>query len=262
MLLSLLSSTLFRTIQSLSIIICSCPHLASTGLAGITFTGLIPCLAISCPGILWISNQNIFALCPNLNLKTFKWQQLYETWPYMGSIMICPSEYNHICCVCNSSCFKVHLDIDDRIYGSFGSPIFLIQSINTSHRPTLVYEIWNCFGDRTVSLPLDTQQITTLNHVFANLERLFLTGFCTLSHKSEAGCLSPSLSFFLPTRNLLSYFFNTISTHCCQIHSALSKLTNGSQFVIVSWKFATGVSQCGIPPWSCLKQFLPQTMEW
>ena len=57
-LLSLLSSTLFRTFQSVCIMIRGCAHLAVTRLAGITFTGLNTCLAISFPEALCISTKS------------------------------------------------------------------------------------------------------------------------------------------------------------------------------------------------------------
>jgi len=47
--LTLLSSTLFRSFQSLGVMISSCAHLALTWLAGIKFTGLIMRSAISFP---------------------------------------------------------------------------------------------------------------------------------------------------------------------------------------------------------------------
>jgi len=96
LLLSLLSFTLFRTFQSRCIMVGSCTHLALTWLAGITFVGLFTCLAISFSGALWILTKNIFGLWPSFNLKAFERQQLYEIWPYMGSIIICPFVYNPI----------------------------------------------------------------------------------------------------------------------------------------------------------------------
>jgi len=88
-----LSSTLFRTFQCLCIMISSCSHLAITRLAWITSVSAITCLAISFPVALIISTTNIFTLCPSVDLKAFERQQLYEIWPCMGSLMICP-------CVC------------------------------------------------------------------------------------------------------------------------------------------------------------------
>jgi len=70
--------------------ISSCARLALTRLAGITFVGLITCSAIYFSGALLISTKNIFGLCPSFNLKAFERQQLYEIWPYVGSIIICP----------------------------------------------------------------------------------------------------------------------------------------------------------------------------
>jgi len=77
-LFSLLSSTLFRTFQSLCIMISCCAHLAWTRLAGITFAGSIKCLLILFPVYLLISTKNMFGWCPSFNLKPFEMQQLYQ----------------------------------------------------------------------------------------------------------------------------------------------------------------------------------------
>jgi len=125
-LLSLLSSTFFRTCQSLCIMICSCAHLSLTRLAAITFAGLIACSTISFAVALFISTKNILGLCPSFNFKLFERQQLYEIWPYMGSIIICPCVCTHIHSLSNLFYSKVHIIIDVRMYGSFGPPYLLI----------------------------------------------------------------------------------------------------------------------------------------
>jgi len=84
-----LSSTLFRTFQSLWIIISSCSYLAITWLVGITFVSLITYSAISFPVTLIISPNNLFTFCSSFNLKAFVRQQLHENWPYMGSLIVC-----------------------------------------------------------------------------------------------------------------------------------------------------------------------------
>jgi len=115
-----LCSTLFRTFQSLFIMICSCSRLALTRLVRITFVSLITCSAISFPVAPIISTTNIFTLCPSFNLKAFERQQLYEIWPYMGSLIICWCLYISIYSSSNLSCSKVHLNIDVRMYSSWG----------------------------------------------------------------------------------------------------------------------------------------------
>jgi len=167
-----LFSTLFRTFQSLCIMISSCLRLAITRVAGITFIDLITCSAISFPVALVISTKYIFRLCPSFNLKVFERQQLYKIWPYMGWLIICLCAYNPICTSSNSSCSKVYLKMDARLYGSFGPPFFLMKTTNSSLCLTSEYEAWSCLGARTKSLPFDTHWIITVNVVFGNSGRL------------------------------------------------------------------------------------------
>jgi len=213
-LLSLLSSTLFRTFQCLCIMISSCAHLALTRLAGITLAGLIMCSAISFPVAHIISTYNIFGSCPSFNLKAIERQQLYEIWPYMGSVMICSFVYNPIYSSSNSACSNVHLNFDVRMYGSVGRPFLLMKSISSSQCLTSVYAAWSWLGDRTISLPFDTRQITTMNVVFGNSGRLLLAFLLARSPKSVAGRLLPRLPFFLASRISLAHLFTNISTHC------------------------------------------------
>jgi len=169
--------------------ISSCGHLAFTRLAGITLAGLIMCLAISFPVALFISTKNIFRLCPSFNLKAFERQQLYEIWPYMGSIIIRLCVYNPIYSLSNSSCSNVHLKINVRMYGSVGPPFLSLKSISPSQCLTSVYEAWSCLGARTISLPFNTQQITPMNVVFGNSGRLLLAFWLAHLPISSAGWL-------------------------------------------------------------------------
>jgi len=260
-LLSLLSSTLFRTFQCLCIMISSCAHLALTRLAGITFAGLIMCSAISYPVARFISTKNIFGSCQSFNLKAFERQQLYEIWPYMGSVIIWSFVYNPIYSSSNWACSNVHLNFDVRMYGSVGRLFLLMKSISSSQCLTSVYVALSGFGDRTISLPFDTRQITTMNVVFGNSGRLLLSFLLASSPESIAGRLLPRLSFFLASRISLAHFSKNISTHCRRIHSALSKLSNGSQLSNVSKKSATAVSQCRGPSLSCSNRFCPRIMD-
>jgi len=146
-LLSHLSATRFRTFQRLYKMISSCACLASTPLAGITFAGLITCSAISFPVALIISTTIIFTLCPSFNLKAFERQQLYEIWPYMGSLTICPCVYHPTYSSSNSSCSKVHLNMEIRMYGpSFGPQLLSMKSTSSSQYLTSVYEAWSFWG--------------------------------------------------------------------------------------------------------------------
>jgi len=183
-LLSLHSSTHLRTFQSLYIVISSYAPLAWTGLAGITLAGLIVCLAIFFPVAPIISITNIFTLCLRFNWKVFERQQLYKIWQYMGLLIICPHVYDPIYSSSNSACSKVHWNIDDSMYTSFGLGILSMKSTCSSQRPISIYEAWSCLEVRTKSLPFDTQQITTMNVVFGNSWRSLLAFLPMRSTKS------------------------------------------------------------------------------
>jgi len=260
-LLSLLSSTLFRTFQCLCIMISSCAHLALTRLAGITFAGPIMCSAVSFPVARIISTKFFFESCPSFNLKAFERQQLYEIWPYVGSSIICSFVYYPIYSSSKLACSNVHLNFDVRMYGTVGRPFLLMKSISSSLCLTSVYAAWSWFGDRTISMPFDTRQITTMNVLFGNSGRLILAVLLTHSPKSVAGRLLPRFPFFLASRISLAHFFQNISPHCRRLHLALSKVSNGSQVSNVSKKSATAVSQCRGPSLSCFNQFCPRIMD-
>jgi len=229
--------------------------------SGITFVGLITCSAVSFPVALSISTTNMFTLCPSFNLTAFERQQLYKIWPYVGSLIICLCLYIPIYSSSNSSCSKMNLNIDLRMYGSFGPPFWSMKSPNSSQCLTSVYEAWSCLGARTISFPFDTQQIITVNVVFGTSGRLLLTCVPTRSPKSVAGRLLRCLPFFLASRILHTHFFKNISTCCQRIQSALSKLTNGSQVSNVAKKSATAVTQCRGPSRTCFNLFCPQIMD-
>jgi len=179
----------------------------------------------------------------------------------MGSLIICLCVNIPIYFSSNSSCSKVHLNIDVRMYGSF-RPLFLsMKSTNSSQCLTSVYKAWSCLGARTISLPFDTQWIITVNVVFGISGRLLLTILPTRSPKSVAGRLLPRHPFFLAFRISLAHLFKIISTHCRQIHSTLLKLTNSSQFSNVAKISATAVSQCRSPSRTCFNRFYPQIMD-
>jgi len=212
--------------------------------------------------VAWLfSIENIFGLCPSFNLKAFQWQQLDEIWPYMGSSIIAPFVYNPIYSLSNWSCSKVHLNSDVRIYGSSGPPVVSMKSISSSQCLTSVYEAWIWFGDRMISLPFDTWQITTMNVVFANSGRLHLAILLKRSPKSVAVRLLPRLPLLLAPRISLADFFKNISTHCQRIHFAVSKLSDDSQLSNVSKQSATAVSQWRGPFLSCFQWFCPWILD-
>jgi len=122
-LLSLLSSTLVRTFQSLCIMISSCANLACTRLVGITFAGQIMSCAISFSVARVTWTKNSFRWCPSFNLTVFERQQLYKIWPYKGSVIIFLFVYNPIYSSSKSSFSKGHLNLNVSMYGSFGSPL-------------------------------------------------------------------------------------------------------------------------------------------
>jgi len=152
----------------------------------------------------------------------------------MWSTIICLFVYNLIYSASNSSRSKGHLNIDVRMYGSFRRLFLLMKSIGSSQYLTSVYVAWSWFGDRKISLPIDTRQITTINVVFGNSGRLLLALLLARSPKSVAGCLLSLLPLFLAYLILLAHGFKNISTHCRQIHSALWKLSKCNQVSNVS----------------------------
>jgi len=256
-----LSSTLLRTFQSLCIMISSCSRLALTWVARSTFVGLITCSATSFPVALIISTTNIFTLCPSFNLKAFERQQLYKMWPYMGSSIICPSLNIPIYASSNSSCSKLHLNIDVRMYGSFRPLFLLMKSTNSSQRLTSGYEACSCLGTRTKSLPFNTQWMITMNVIFGNSGRLLFALLPTHSPKSVAGRLLHGLPFILTSQILLAHFFKNITTHCQRVHSVLSKFTNSSHILNVAKTSATAVSQSRGPSQTCFKPLRPWIID-
>jgi len=230
--------------------------------SAITFLGLITCSAISFPVALITSTKNIFTLCPSFNLKVFEMQQLYEIWPYMGSLISCLCLYNPIYSSSNSTCCEVHLNLDVRMYGSFRPRFLSMESTNSSQCHRSVYEAWCCLGARNIFLPFNAQWIITVNVEFGNSGRLLLGFLPARCPKFVAGRLFPPLPVFLASQISLAHFFKFISTHCRQIHSAISKLTDGSQLSNVTKKSATTLSQCRSPSWTWFKQLCPRIMDW
>jgi len=261
-LLSLLSSTLFRIFQSLRIMIPSCEHPVFTLRTVITFASQIACSAISFPVVLRISTKNITGLCPSFNLRAFERQQLYEVWAYIGSIILCPVLHYPIYTSSNLAHSRVHLNINVIMYGYFGPPFLFMKSINSFQCLTSVYKAWSCLGARIISSQFNTKRITIMNVVFRKSGRLILTILLIHSPKSVAGNLLPQLSFYFASQTFLAHIFKNISTNSRQIHSAISKLSNGSQFSnVCKWSSPT-ISQCRDPSWSCCKWFCPRIMDW
>jgi len=171
----------------------------------------------------------------------------YEIWPYRGLFIVCPSAYNPIYSSFNSSCVNLHLYIAVRQYGSFGEQFFWMKSISSSQCLTSVYEAWIWLLDVWSLLLFRTRWITTVKVVFSNTRMLPLTFWLAGPAKSVAGRLLPHLPIFLASLTSLANFFKNISTHCHRIHSALSKLSEGSLVWKVSKKSATTISQCRSP---------------
>ena len=219
-LLSLLSSTLFRTFQSLCILISSCAHLALTQPTGIIFSGLRTCSAISCTVALFNSTINMLGLCSCFYLKPSERQQLNKIRPYMGSIHNCQCVYSQMYSSSNWSRSKVHVNSDVSMHCFFGPPFLLIKSISSSRCPTVVYSRWSCFQDSMISLAFDTNRITTMHIVYDNSRQLPQAWMAVSPPKSVASHLLPCHSFILASRNALKHCFRNITTHSCRIHSA------------------------------------------
>ena len=137
-------------------------------------------------------------------------------------------------------------------YGSFGPQFVSMKSISSSQCLTSVYEASNCMLDVRSLLPFGTRRITTMKVEYGNSGTLPLAFLPARSPKSVAGRLLPRLPIFLASRTSLEHFFRHISTHCCRIHSALSKFSEASHFSKVSKKSATAISQRRGPFLCCL----------
>jgi len=160
------------SLPGLSIWISSGAQLTGKRLAGITFTSLITCSAISSPEAAFMSTKTSFTSCPSFNLKAFERELLNDIWPYRGSFIIWPSVYNPIYSSSNSSCLKLHLYIAVRQNGSFGLQFCLMNSISSSQCLTAVYKAWSCMLDVWSLLPFGSRRITTMKVVFGNSGRL------------------------------------------------------------------------------------------
>ena len=136
-----------------------------------------------------------------------------------------------------------------------------MKSISSSQCLISVYEAWSCLGDITISLPFNTQQITITNFVFGYSGWLLLMFWCKNFPKSVTGCFSPHGFIFLDSRISYTLFFKIIPIHCRQIHSTLSKFSNGRQFTNVVKKSSTTVSLCRGPSQSGFKHFCCQIMH-
>ena len=92
---------------------------------------------------------------------------------------------------------------------------------------------------------------------FGNFGRLSFAFFPACSAKSVTSRSLPRLPFFLAFRTLPAHFIKNISTHCRQMHSALSKFSKGSHISRVSKKSATAISLCRGPSQCCFGRFCP-----
>jgi len=160
----------------------------------------------------------------------------------MGSFTIWTCVYNPIHSSSHSSCSKVHLNIMFRMYGSFGPPFLWMKSTSSSQCVTSVCQASSSLGARTISLPFDTEQITTMNIVFGNSGSLLLAFLLTWSPKSIVVHWLPCLPYLLASQISLAHFFKNISNLCRPILFALSKLLNGSQPLNVAKQSATTIT--------------------
>jgi len=228
--LSFLSSTLFRTCQRLCIMIRCCAKLVITCLAGTTFNRLITYFVISIPVVYFISTKNIVRLCLSFNLKAFEWQQLNKICQDMGSFIIWWFVYNPMYSSSHLSCAEVHLNIDVSMYGSFRPPFLSIESISSSQCLTSEYEAYSCLGYSTISLPFDTQWITTMNALCSQFGRLPLAVWPMHYSKLVTGSCLPHLPIFIISQTFVAHCIESISTRCCRIHWELSTLSKSNQF--------------------------------
>jgi len=212
-----LTSTLFQTFRSRCMIFCGCSHLAVTWLARSIFVSLIRCSAISFTVALLIFTKSLCVLCPSFKLKVLEWQQLYNIWLYMRSLIICPLVYDPIYSSSNLYCSKMFFKA---MYGTFGPPFLSMELTNYSQCLTSVYEAHSCLGPWALSFPFNTQRIIPMNVVFCNSGRLLLDKLPVHFPKCITSHLLPRLPFILTSQNSFAHCFQNISTDCQRIHSA------------------------------------------
>jgi len=181
-LLSLHTCILLRSIKDIHIMIRSLPSWTLTSLAQISFTGLITCSASFSLITTLISTNNIFKLCIIVKLKESDREQLHGIWSDMESFMSSPCVYNPIYSLSNSSCSKIHMNINVQHDCSFWPLFFWVKSVGSSQRLTLWYKAWICMGD--VPSPFSAQQITMMKVELNNSARLLLAFMHTHFHKS------------------------------------------------------------------------------
>jgi hypothetical protein len=110
-------------------------------------------------------------------------------------------------------------------------------------------------------VPLGTRPITTINIVFGNAGTLPHAFSLVRFPKFIAGRLLPCLPFFVASQTSLSEFFKNISTHDHRIHSALVKVSNGSQVSNVIKQSPTTVFQFKGSSRNCFKRFCPGIID-
>jgi hypothetical protein len=135
----------------------------------------------------------------------------------MGSVTICPFVYNPTNSSSNSSFSKVHLNLNVRVYGSFGHPCLLMKSISSSQFLTSVYAAWSWFGDSVSngSNPLEWFQVRVRTRTeplhwvlpHENPDRCNWAGFTNVSN--GLGEPASSLGF---DRQFCSVLFQTQTT--------------------------------------------------
>ena len=196
-LLSLHSTTLFRTFWYLSIMIIIWVYPAVTQQGGITLPSLTMWSAISYPVAVLVSTKNIVKFYPGSTWNHFKgnsYTKFSEIWGHW-EISLCI--YNTTYSSSNSSHSKVHWNLEHGINGAFRPLLLLMKSISSSQCPTFEYGTGSCIGHLRLALPSNTHQITTMNIVFGNSGKLLLIFLPALSPKSIAGCLLSCFPSFL-----------------------------------------------------------------
>jgi len=203
-LLPFLSSTNFRIVQSLWIIINHWAHQAIPQQAGIIFHGQMTCPVISFPLARCIAIKNVFRLYSGFNFIIFKRHQLYNFWPYLGSIIICECVYSPTNSLSKSSCSKVHLNNNVRMYGSFRHLFLSLELITSSQCLILVEEISYWIRDGMISFQFDTQWITIMNVPFGNSWRQPVVCSPASCSRSNVYYLLPCLHLFYASHVLLA----------------------------------------------------------
>lgn len=157
----------------------------------------------------------------------------------------------------NLSCSMVYLNIDNRMYDTL-EPLFLLMESKSSFLYlTSVFKHLEWFGEYSIIVTIDIQQITTMIVIFGYPRRWLLAFLPTHSPRSIAASLKQDLANPLTSQISLSHSFKNTSTHCHQILSPWLKLSNGSQYFNVTKNHSNSCLPLQESIWKLLQMVRP-----